>query len=118
GEFRETDWWYFFPVAIAVKTPLAVLVLALVGLVAALRVPLRWEIWAPGVSCLAIVLACLPSHLNTGLRYILCLFPMLSIVAAQGVMFLWERGAARFGAAALLLWLTASSLRAHPDYIP
>src|SRR5581483_1472568 len=58
------------------------------------------------------------SHLNTGLRYLLCLFPMLSIAAAQAVMFLCRRARLRPVAAALLLWLTISSLHAHPDYIP
>jgi hypothetical protein len=74
--------------------------------------------WAPAVCCLAILAACLPSHLNTGLRYILCLFPMLSIVAAQGAMWLWDRARLRPVAAVLILWFTVSSLRAHPDYIP
>ena len=118
GGFRETGWWYFFPVALGVKTPLAVLALALVGLAAALRPPLRWQQLAPGISCLAILAACLPSHLNTGLRYLLCLFPMLSIAAAQGAVFLWRRPRTRWFAAALLLWLAAASLHAHPDYIP
>jgi 4-amino-4-deoxy-L-arabinose transferase-like glycosyltransferase len=117
GQFRKTGWWYFFPVAVAVKTPLAVLILAAVGLVSAAREK-RWQAWAPGACCVAILAACLPSHLNTGLRYILCLFPMLAIVAAQGVMWLWSRGWWRLAAAGLLLWLGVSSLAAHPDYIP
>src|SRR5581483_10019962 len=58
------------------------------------------------------------SHLNTGLRYLLCLFPMLSIAAAQAVMFLCRRARLRPVAAALLLWLTISSLISHPDYLP
>ena len=118
GQFRETGWWYFFPVALGVKMPLPVLALVLVGLLSALRTPIRWQTWSPGICSLAILLACLPSHLNTGLRYILCIFPMLSIVAAQGVMFLWNRNSARCAAIALLVWLTIVSLRAHPDYIP
>jgi hypothetical protein len=74
--------------------------------------------FAPALCCLVILAACLASHLNTGLRYLLCLFPMLAIVAAQGVMYLWDRVRLRPLAAALMLWLTISSLRAHPDYIP
>ena len=27
GEFRMTGWWYYFPVALAVKTPIAFLLL-------------------------------------------------------------------------------------------
>jgi 4-amino-4-deoxy-L-arabinose transferase-like glycosyltransferase len=118
GELRQTGWWYFFPIALGVKTPLAVLILAAIGLLAAVPSKLRWQAWAPGACCLAILAACLPSHLNTGLRYLLCLFPMLSIVAAQGAMWLWERTARRPIAIVLALWLAFVSLRAHPDYIP
>ncbi|MBI5280393.1 MAG: glycosyltransferase family 39 protein [Candidatus Solibacter usitatus] len=118
GQVSNTGWWYFFPVALGVKTPLAVLLLALAGLFAVARGPQRWELWAPALCVAAILLACLPSHLNTGLRYILCLFPMLSLLAAQGIVFLWHSRVPRAAAAVLLVWLTASSLRAHPDYIP
>jgi 4-amino-4-deoxy-L-arabinose transferase-like glycosyltransferase len=116
GELRQTGWWYFFPLALGVKTPLAMLILAATGFVAAWRA--RGLACAPAVCSLVILAACLPSHLNTGLRYILCVFPMLSIVAAQGVMWLWDRARLRPAAAAVVLWLTISSLRAHPDYIP
>jgi hypothetical protein len=118
GEVRQTGWWYFFPTALVLKTPLTVLILAGIGCVAALRTKARAVAFAPALCCLVILAACLASHLNTGLRYLLCLFPMLSIAAAQGVMFLWERARLRPLAAVLLLWLTISSLRAHPDYIP
>ena len=37
GEVRTTGWWYFFPVALAVKTPLPFLLLTGAGIVAALR---------------------------------------------------------------------------------
>jgi 4-amino-4-deoxy-L-arabinose transferase-like glycosyltransferase len=113
GEVRQTGWWYFFPLTLGIKTPLAVLILAILGLAVA-----RGGALAPGLCCLAILAACLGSHLNTGLRYLLCLFPMLSIVAAQGAMYLWDRTRLRPLAAVLMLWLTISSLRAHPDYIP
>ena len=37
GEFRETGWWYFFPVVLAVKTPIAFLLLAGIGSVLSIR---------------------------------------------------------------------------------
>ena len=37
GEVRTTGWWYFFPVALAVKTPLPFLLLTGVGIVVAWR---------------------------------------------------------------------------------
>jgi 4-amino-4-deoxy-L-arabinose transferase-like glycosyltransferase len=116
GEVRQTGWWYFFPVALALKTPLAVLILAVLG--GAVSLKSKGAVaFAPALCCLAILGACLFSHLNTGLRYLLCLFPMLSIAAAQGTMYLWNQRRLRPVAAALVLWLTVSSLVAHPDYI-
>jgi 4-amino-4-deoxy-L-arabinose transferase-like glycosyltransferase len=118
GQFRTTGWWYFFPVALGVKTPLAVLILAGIGILAAFGFRRDWQKAAPAVCTVLILAACLPSHLNTGLRYILCIFPVLAIVAAQGTVWLWDRGRLRCLAGVLLLWLFGSSLHAHPDYIP
>jgi 4-amino-4-deoxy-L-arabinose transferase-like glycosyltransferase len=118
GEVRQTGWWYFFPTALGIKTPLAVLILAAIGAFAAMRSKPRPVAFAPALCCLVILSACLASHLNTGLRYLLCLFPMLSIASAQGAMYLWGRRPLRPLAAVLVLWLSVSSLRAHPDYIP
>ena len=118
GQFRKLGWWYFFPIALAVKTPLAILLLALAGLAGLLRHRLRWELWAPGLCALLILGICLTSHLNTGLRYMLSFFPLLAIVAAQGALFLWEHKRWRVVAALLLCWPVAASLIAHPDYIP
>ena len=118
GEVRQTGWWYFFPLALALKTPLAVLILAGIGCVAALKSKAGAVAFAPALCCLVILAACLFSHLNTGLRYLLCLFPMLSMVAAQGTMYLWKHARLRPLAVVLVLWLTISSVRAHPDYIP
>jgi hypothetical protein len=118
GEVRQTGWWYFFPIDLMLKTPLAVLILAGIGCIAVSRTKARTGALAPALCCLAILGACLGSHLNTGLRYLLCLFPMLSIVAAQGAMWLWDHVRLRPVAAALILWLTISTVAAHPDYIP
>jgi 4-amino-4-deoxy-L-arabinose transferase-like glycosyltransferase len=112
GEIRQTGWWYFFPLVLGLKTPIAVLLLALAGLFAAARTPF------PALCCLAILAGCIPSNLNTGLRYILCIFPPLALLAAQGVVLLQASQRGRLAAGGLLLWLVGTSLAAHPDYIP
>jgi hypothetical protein len=117
GKFSRSGWWYFFPVAVGVKTPLALLILAGLG-VAAAASRRSWQAWAPVVCAIAILAACMPAHVNAGLRYVLPLFPMLTIAGAMGAVWLFERGrAARVLAGALLLWITVSSARAHPDYL-
>ncbi|MCZ6764521.1 MAG: hypothetical protein O7C63_06255 [Alphaproteobacteria bacterium] len=41
GEVRETGWWYYYPIVLAVKTPLPLLGLGLAGLVLMLATSLR-----------------------------------------------------------------------------
>ncbi len=122
GEVREDGWWYFFPVALAVKTPIAFIVLVGVGLVLLGRRAARersWQFLVPPLCSLVVVLISIPSNINIGLRHILPVYPLLAIVAAYGAMS-WLSSPTRrlkFAAAALILWLVVSSARAHPDYL-
>jgi len=62
-----------------------------------------------------------PSGLNSGVRYVMPMFVLLSILAAGGVTTLWgrpeHRHVWRTAAIALMVWLVASSALAHPDYL-
>lgn len=119
GERRETGWWYFFPVALAVKTPLPFLFLALGGAVVAARrkTAARW----PLACAVGILLCALPSRINLGTRHILAVYIGLAIVAAVFAVDRlrdWRTNGAMAGAvAALLLWLIASVGLSHPDYL-
>jgi 4-amino-4-deoxy-L-arabinose transferase-like glycosyltransferase len=108
GQHSFHGWWYFFPVAIAVKTPLGLLLLALIG--ATVR-----KARIPAVLCGVILLINLPTSLNIGVRYMLPLYPLLALLAAGGAMWLWQRQ--RLVAAILLIWVAISAAAAHPDYI-
>ncbi len=101
-------WWYFFPVALAVKTPLGLLILAVIG--ACTR-----KARIPATLCGVLFLVYLPTTLNIGVRYMLPLFPLLALCGAGGVVWLWQRQ--RILAAALLAWVAVSAALAHPDYI-
>jgi hypothetical protein len=124
GEVRSTGWWYFFPVAIGVKTPIPFLLLALTGVLAILRSPeasRRAQFLEPFGIAVAILLVCIPSRINIGLRHILPIYPFLAITGAAGAVALWEtRRLGRLGAvliAALVSWQLFSSTRVHPDYL-
>jgi Dolichyl-phosphate-mannose-protein mannosyltransferase len=124
GEVRDTGWWYFFPVALAVKTPLPFLLLTLAGLVAAWRGfngVERRRLLEPAAIALAILLVSLPSRINIGLRHVLPMYPFMAIVAGVGAASLWRmRRAAPAGrvlAVGLIGWQLFGSARAHPDYI-
>jgi hypothetical protein len=61
----------------------------------------------------------MPSSIDLGVRHILAVYPLLSMVAGLGLARLWQLRDARATAAALglALWLVVSSLWAHPDYL-
>jgi hypothetical protein len=117
GQFRIGGWWYFFPVAMGVKAPLAFLLLCAIGIA---FIALRrggWRHWTPPVCAALIMAVCMPARLNIGSRYLLPMFPMLSVVAGLAVVRLWEMQRGRVVAVVLLGWLTVSVALAHPDYL-
>ena len=59
---------------------------------------------------------------NAGVRHVMVLFPLLSVIAVTGCAYLWQAQGrrhvwGRFTLAVLLLWQCLSRLNAHPDYI-
>jgi hypothetical protein len=125
GEVRDGGWWYFFFVALALKTPIAVLLLSCLGGVLVVRQYWRdtqnWEVVAPFAAFAMIMLSSMPSHLDSGVRYVLPVFVFLSILAAFGLTSLWNveghRTVCRSAAVLLFGWLTLSSAISHPDYL-
>jgi hypothetical protein len=124
GQVRTTGWWYYYPIALAVKTPIAFLLLVTVGTVAVWteRDPRRrWAGAAPLLAAAAILLAAMPSRINIGSRHVLPVSVLLAIPAAGGVTALWHwRRARRLGAVAavaLVGWQIGASLAAAPDYV-
>ena len=115
GEYRKSGWWYFFPVAMAVKAPIAFLLLIAIGM--ALVGRFDWRRWAPACCALAMFAACMPARLNIGLRYLLPMFPLLAIVAGGALVRLWPSRPGRIAAVGLAGWLAVSVGVAHPDYL-
>jgi hypothetical protein len=125
GEISTRGWWWFFPITLAVKTPLPFVALTVIGGVGSLEL-LRgrrdWQSIAPLVAAVAIVVVTLPPRLNIGLRHVLPVYPLAAVIAGYGVTVLWRatraRTAQRALAVGLLLWQLAGTWRAHPDYLP
>lgn len=132
GQVRLTGWWYFYLVALAVKTPIPLLVAGPAGLIGlAHRGWRQRDPWA--LAPLAVVIAILGfasafSRINIGIRHVLVLYPFLALGgtwaalrAARAVTAL-RHARARLAAAALLLallgWQLSTLWRAYPDYMP
>jgi len=121
GQISKTGWWYFYPVLVLVKTPLPFLILVGLGVSLAWRRRRNDILYAPVLAILAILLAGIVATPNNGLRQVLPVYPLLSVMAGCGVAGLLEaswRPLVRAGLPALLvIWLAAISFHAHPDYL-
>jgi hypothetical protein len=124
GESSVHGWWYFYLVALAVKTPLPLLLLGLPGLVALgyvgwrdrAAIHLAVPLWFVAV----LAFSSLYSHINIGVRHVLILYPLLAIGAAWALIHGWQ--AARSAAPRLLLaglaaWQLLTPIIAYPDYL-
>ena len=85
GQHNRSGWWYYFPVVLAVKTPIAFLLLAIFGAVLCVR--RKQTVWAlPVAFSLGILLPAMAGNINIGLRHILPIYAGLSIAAAVAVV--------------------------------
>lgn len=134
GSISRDGFWSYYLVALAVKTPIPLLLLSLAGIVSGLREQaLRREIaWLllPALAWIAAIT--LLTRAQIGFRYILPALPLLCVSAGVGAAFLMrgfrlesgEKGARpRLRAAAgallaiLLLWHGLAAVRIHPHHL-
>jgi hypothetical protein len=125
---NDMGWWYYFPVAFALKTSLPFLLVSLAAL--------AWSLWrllakhdkrflALVVPFAVYAALSMTSHINIGIRHFLPAFPFLFIAggalldrllaSARGR---WQRGVALLTVAVALSWGAFEAARAYPDYIP
>ncbi|CAG0933008.1 hypothetical protein TFLX_02848 [Thermoflexales bacterium] len=131
GQTSETGWWYYFPIALVLKTPLPLLVLFSVALI---RTVLK-RTWHDDLGFLLPSLFLFSSLLfstnNLGYRYLLPVLPLVIVYVAG----LWPRSvsqslfrfstlspAALFSARhlvtlSLLAWQVIGTLRIYPYYL-
>jgi hypothetical protein len=124
GDVLPGGTWYFFPVALGVKTPLAFLGLAFVGALVSVHAAWtrrRWGFAVPLAVAVALLAASMTNNIALGLRHLLPVYPMLAILVGVGTASLWHRRGGtrpwRIAVGLLAGWLLVSSVRAHPDYL-
>jgi hypothetical protein len=116
NEWSNEGWWWYFPLALALKTTLAMLLLLALGLFPAFRNRAFVEVMAAASAILGLSMT---THVDIGIRYILPVFVPLSLAAAIAVMaMIRNRNQLIRGAAVVLLsWHCLASFAAHPDYL-
>jgi 4-amino-4-deoxy-L-arabinose transferase-like glycosyltransferase len=114
GEVRHTGWWYYFPLVLAVKTPIPFLLLSLIGMW--LTFDARTHRWVT-ILTVAMLGPVLMMKANLGVRHVLPIYVPLSLLFAYAAVQLYTTRL-RWVVVALGVWLVAGSSLAHPDYIP
>lgn len=121
GRVSRHGFWQYFLVALAIKTPLGTLaLLALAAWLLAsgrLRAPAA-EAYLLVPALFLLVYLSLALGLQIGLRYFLPGLPFLFVLTSRVAA--WRPPVSPFGAlvGVLAAWTAASSLAAHPRYIP
>jgi hypothetical protein len=84
GDWSWTGWWYYFPVAFLVKTPVPLLLLFGGALVWTVRQARQWGFaeLAPVAVALVWFGGAMTSHANIGIRHIQPVFPLLAVALA------------------------------------
>jgi hypothetical protein len=114
GRYSKTGWWYYFPVAFLVKTPLATLAMLFAAAgIAIWRKPqgIRMGLVIPLVVYLCF---CLNSNIDIGLRHLLPAYPFLFVLCAA-VLSSYRPG--RVIASVLIPLLVIESASAYPGYL-
>lgn len=94
--------WYYFPLVLAIKTPIPLLLLLAVGIVSLKK---HREL---AFMALALLIAVLPSHINLGVRHVLPIYIFIAIIAGLALV-------RRPVTAVLLIWLIADVV---PESLP
>jgi len=129
GQVKWGGWWYYFPVALAVKTPLATLAAIAIAAVLAIRFHGRLNLADRARRALAVIAVAIVIYLgsattqdiNHGVRHLLPIIVLLFIATAIVLSAAAARvrpRASRIVAAVLGVALAAESLVAFPNYLP
>jgi tetratricopeptide (TPR) repeat protein len=123
GSHSASGWWYYFPIAFLIKTPIALILLLACGVAVCVARRRSWGggplafIAVPVIVYLAVAMS---SGINIGLRHILPIYPFVLLIAAAAAKALLETRS-RLGPAALALMLVAGAAEfadAYPHTLP
>lgn len=128
GHVNMTGWWYYFPLAMLFKTPIATL-LAIFGatgiggwLIYQRRknwLDLLWPLACVALPFIFYMTSVMAANLNIGIRHVLCVYPLMYIAA--GVVLAWSlqnwKRAMMPIVIVLGVMLVGESVSAWPDYI-
>jgi len=121
GQFRWKGWWYYFPLVLILKLPIALLILSATGLWVCVRRRANSSYLMPLAFSAGILLPAMAGRIDIGIRHIEPIYIGLSLVAALGLkhMIQWARTGlnSALTAGVLMGWIVMSVAAKHPDYL-
>jgi len=130
GETNNTGWWYYFPVAIFVKTPIPFFIfLALaIGIFGKIKAKLLFDELLLIIAPIIFLVFSMYSKADLGVRHVLPIFPFLAVYAAKSINLLKfseikiinhnpKKLVVALLFLLLILWYLISSISSHPNYI-
>jgi hypothetical protein len=121
GQLSYNGWWYYFPVAILVKTPISLIVLFLAGL--ALCAVDRSRLWNDDIFILLPIMvylgAAMTMKVDIGIRHVLPIYPFAVLIAGKAVaaVLVSRRKLLAVTLAALCLLQAGEVAAVHPHYL-
>jgi len=118
GEFSAAGWWYYFPLAYAIKTPIPMLLLIPAALWHWARHGGGWYrelfLLLPALAHFILIAALAPP---IGIRFLLPSFPLLFIFVSRAAPLFTRRRAGAVAGILLAAWYLSTPIRVHPDYL-
>jgi 4-amino-4-deoxy-L-arabinose transferase-like glycosyltransferase len=122
GEIREHGWSYYFPVMLAIKNPLGMILLLGLALLLFVKQP-RAPSRATFLICAAFAFylsVYVTANINAGVRYALPLVVLMTILAARAGDVAWKKAKGRYGKVFLALTFVSifiAAVASYPHYL-
>jgi 4-amino-4-deoxy-L-arabinose transferase-like glycosyltransferase len=117
GEWRETGWLWFFPLAFLIKNPLPILLALFLAVGVLLRKGQCWhKLQILGSFSVPYAVVAIIQGPNVGYRHMIPVHPVLYLLIAAGIEQMWRRlhNIGRWGVVVLGIWYVAGTMRVFP----
>jgi len=120
GKTSSTGWWYYFPVAIWYKTPIALFIFLILAIIFGrqLRAKEKFDEIVLTLAPLIFLIFSMFSKADLGIRHVLPIFPFLAVLASKSINLTnLKITAEAFIFYGLIIWYFISSASSYPNYL-